>query len=377
MKNILKTAYIVLFLAALCAVPVSFPFIKDKEFSENENRYLAAKPDFSFSGLIDGEFTKEAEKYIDDQFPLRDLWTSAKVNILKAVGCRDINGVYLCEDGYLIEKWLDSDFNSKQLKENISAVNLFLTSHKSEKSSVIIVPTALEILSEKLPYGAPFFDQSDAFEIIEENIDSKIFYNPEDILIKHNNEYIYYRTDHHWTSYGAFLTYCGWTGKSEDVTVKEYDITCATNSFLGSLYSKVPGLKCTNDEIFLYNERSNNTYTVFYDYGRTENDSIYADNHLSEKDKYLVFLDGNHPEITIKTSVKNNRKLLIFKDSYANSFIPFLLSDYEEIHIIDPRYFNRKIDEYISENGINEFLFLYNIKNFCEDSSLSKVLNTR
>ena len=138
MKNSLKTAYIVIFLAALCAVPVSFPFIKDKEFSENENRYLAAKPDFSFSGLTDGEFTKEAEKYIDDQFPLRDLWTSAKVNILKAVGCRDINGVYLCEDGYLIEKWLDSDFNSKQLKENISAVNLFLTSHKSEKSSVII-----------------------------------------------------------------------------------------------------------------------------------------------------------------------------------------------------------------------------------------------
>ena len=377
MKNILKTAYIVLFLAALCAVPVSFPFIKDKEFSENENRYLAAKPDFSFSGLTDGEFTKEAEKYIDDQFPLRDLWTSAKVNILKAVGCRDINGVYLCEDGYLIEKWLDSDFNSKQLKENISAVNLFLTSHKSEKSSVIIVPTALEILSEKLPYGPPVFDQNDAFEIIEENIDSEIFYNPEDILIKHNNEYIYYRTDHHWTSYGAFLTYCGWTGKSEDVTVKEYDITCATNSFLGSLYSKVPGLKCKNDEIFLYNERNNNTYTVSYDYGRTENDSIYADIHLSEKDKYLVFLDGNHPEITIKTSVKNNRKLLIFKDSYANSFIPFLLSDYEEIHIIDPRYFNRKIDEYISENGINEFLFLYNIKNFCEDSSLSKVLNTR
>lgn len=376
MKNILKTAYIVLFLAALCAVPVSFPFIKDKEFSENENRYLAAKPDFSFSGLTDGEFTKEAEKYIDDQFPLRDLWTSAKVNILKAVGCRDINGVYLCEDGYLIEKWLDSDFNSKQLKENTAAVNLFLASHKSEKSSVIIVPTALEILSEKLPYGAPVFDQSDAFEIIEENIDSEIFYNPEDILIKHNNEYIYYRTDHHWTSYGAFLTYCGWTGKSEDVTVKEYDITCATNSFLGSLYSKVPGLKYKNDEIFLYNERNNNTYTVSYDYGRTENDSIYADIHLSEKDKYLVFLDGNHPEITIRTSLKNNRKLLIFKDSYANSFIPFLLSDYEEIHIIDPRYFNRKIDEYISENGINEFLFLYNIKNFCEDSSLSKVLYT-
>ena len=109
---------------------------------------------------------------------------------------------------------------------------------------------------------------------------------------------------------------------------------------------------------------------------RTETDSIYADIHLSEKDKYLVFLDGNHPEITIRTSLKNNRKLLVFKDSYANSFIPFLLSDYEEIHIIDPRYFNRKIDEYISENGINEFLFLYNIKNFCEDSSLSKVLYT-
>ena len=81
-------------------------------------------------------------------------------------------------------------------------------------------------------------------------------------------------------------------------------------------------------------------------------------------DKYQVFLGGNYPELKIKTNNKNEKNLLIIKDSYANSFIPFLINDYENICAIDMRYFKEDLKEYMAENEINEVLILYNMTNF-------------
>lgn len=195
------------------------------------------------------------------------------------------------------------------------------------------------------------------------------------LFTAHSTESLYYKTDHHWTTYGAFLAYSAWckmNGISTDIN--EFEIESVTEEFQGTLHSKVLGTHCAFDKIELFKRKNEIQYRVEFNFGKTYSDTVYAMERLSQKDKYQVFLNGNHPEITIKTSQTNGKHLLIVKDSFANAFIPFLLNDYETIHIIDPRYYHGNIDEYIKDNNINEYLFLYNIKNFCEDKNIPNVL---
>ncbi len=124
------------------------------------------------------------------------------------------------------------------------------------------------------------------------------------------------------------------------------------------------------DKIELYRQGEEDAYDVAYNFGKMRSHTVYASERLLQKDKYQVFLNGNHPEVTIRTSQTNGRHLLIIKDSFANAFVPFLLKDYETIHLIDLRYYNGSIDDYMLENDINECLILYNIKNFCEDKNI-------
>lgn len=369
--------YSVLFLLALFAVPLITLLSEDKTFSENENRYLTRKPRLSFEEILSGSFMQDTEEYVRDQFPGRDFFIAARADLTRAAGGREINGVYLGRDGYLLEKWLDSDFDPEQLMRNIEAVNRFSGQHDTDKVSVMIVPTSGFVLHDKLPENAPMFDQNTAFKMMLDNISAKAeFIDTRELMLNHRDEYIFYKTDHHWTSRGAFLAYSHWRGENgESVSEGEFKIEEATNSFKGSLYSKTLLSSCPADKIELYTEAVPTDYTVYYNFGREVSHSVYALDNLQKRDKYQVFLDGNHPEATIQTGNENGKRLLIFKDSFANSFIPFLLSDYESIHIIDLRYFISDIEDYIAENSVTEYLFLYNLKNFCEDKNLEKCLS--
>lgn len=369
-----KIIGIVLFLLMLYIVMFSYFIIKDRDFSENENRYLSQLPRLSVDAVLSGQYMQDIEQYIDDQFPKRDTWVTLKSDFSQLIGNREVNGVYLGDDKYLIEKWLPEDVDQELLKENIETLNSFAKNHPEQKMSLMIVPTAGLVLKDKLPDHAPMFDQNIAFKTIEDNITFNHFIDVRQVLMDHSEEYIYYKTDHHWTSYGAYLAYSEWCRMNGTETQQDdYEIESVSSSFRGSLFSKVLSSNCAEDRIELYNRKNQPEYTVSYNFGRTESDSVYALENLEKKDKYLVFLNGNHPEVTIRTSQSNNKHLLVFKDSFANSFIPFLLEDYETIHIIDLRYYNGDIDEYMAENSINECLVLYNIKNFCEDKGISKI----
>lgn len=167
MKKIGQITAILLFLAMLYGIPVSFLIQKDIAFSENENRYLADKPLLSLENMLSGKFMEGTERYIDDQFPQRDFWVSLKSDFLRLTGRKEINGVYLAGDGYLIEKWPESEFDEKQLTENIEALNRFAKRHPEQKISVMLVPTAGMILKDKLPENAPMFDQQIAYDLVK------------------------------------------------------------------------------------------------------------------------------------------------------------------------------------------------------------------
>lgn len=374
MKRKGRIAGIVLFLAALYIVPVSFAVRDDREFSENENRYLEQKPELSVQALLSGEYMEDAEKYISDQFPARELWVGAKSDFLRLTGAKEINGVYLGEDDFLIEKWLPGEPERKQAKENIGALNAYAEGHPEQKMSVMIVPTAELVLREKMPENAPASDQDMWIERVHGALSGFEWINIKPVLKEHAGEAVFYKTDHHWTTYGAFLAYEEWQkSRGEAVSKEQFEQETVTEHFQGSLYSKVLGSGCAEDSIELYRRKGEAPYTVSFQQGRDVSDSVYAMENLGKKDQYQVFLNGNHPELTIRSRNRNGKHLLIFKDSFANAWIPFAVNDFESIHVIDPRYFNGNIEEYIEENGITESLFLYNIKNFCEDKRLAKI----
>ena len=118
----------------------------------------------------------------------------------------------------------------------------------------------------------------------------------------------------------------------------------------------------------------NPLYTVTYDTEQRMTASAYAPEYLDSDDPYQIFFGGNHPKLTIRTAADTGRKLLVFKDSYATCLIPFLIPDFAQITVIDPRYYYDDLDMEILSSGYTDVLFLYNANTLSEDSCLVPVL---
>ncbi len=365
------------FSVIFCAILISTMIIclvkPTATFSENENRYLAKLPVFSAESLVSGEFTKQIEKYSTDQFPFRSTIVSLKAHAEKLLGKKESGGVFFASDGYLIEK--PSSDNLNILSSNINSINKL--SSLGYNTSVALVPTAFEIHCDKLPYGAYTPVQKDAA-----NLASKLcsqsnvnFIDPTSTLDAHKNEYIYFRTDHHQTSYGSYLVY---KHLCEKLNIDAYDESEFTkldlsDEFYGTMWSKAPLFDTSPDTISVYEPNFKIDYKVKYVAENKVSDSLYEKSWLDKKDKYAMFLDANHPIVQISSSNKNGKKLAVFKDSYANSILPFLSLHYEELYIIDLRYFNTNPISYLDENNIDDVLVLYNTSNFISDTNPAKL----
>lgn len=357
-----------IFLIIIFIFPILHITIKDKDISIIENRYLKKLPKFTFNNFISGDFSKDISEYLDDHFPFRDTFISIKSYFDILLGRTDINNVYLSKDNYLIEM-----FNNENIDITNRNIELINNLAKEVNVSVMLIPTSTEILKSLLPPFATSIDQKQYLKYIEKSLDNSIkFISPINILNEKNNEYIYYLTDHHYTTLGAYYSYLEFCKKFNITPIKkdDFNIIKVSDNFLGSLYSKVSLYNQKKDSIFLYIPKENKDLTV--DYGTKQSNSLYEFSHLENpRTQYNIFLDNNHPLIKISSSIKNGKKLAIIKDSYANSFIPFLTNHFEELHVIDLRFYKSNIFNYLKENNINDVLFYYNIKNFSEDRNLT------
>ena len=363
----IMTAMFIIFIFGIVILNMFTPI---KEFSESENRVLEQIPKFSFKSLFKGQFTTSYEKYISDQFPLRDVWVGVKSRSDNTIGKKESNGVYLGKDGYLLQQFTkptDDEFKSK-----IDAINKFDESVEGVNKYFMLVPTAINILHDKLPKYVDESEQNYYINKTKESINKDIkFVDVYNTLNSKKDEYIFYKTDHHWTTDGAYYAYetlgniMGFTPLSKsDFKIKE-----VTNDFYGSLYSRGGFRDINPDSIHLYlNENQDVNVEYFED--KPLKGSLYQMENLKKKDKYTVFLGGNHPLIKIKTQSDSDRKVLLIKDSYANSFTPFLTSHFSEIYLVDLRYYGENIKDFISENGITDVLLLYNANTFFEDVSI-------
>ncbi|MEG0826120.1 MAG: DHHW family protein [Bacilli bacterium] len=346
-------------------------FINEKKtFSENENRYLTSFPKYSFSTLENGKYTNNIKDYLSDHFPFRDEIMGFKTLTYKALGINQINDVYLGKDGYLIEKFKKMN-NMEQI---IIRINKFAEKLDNTNIQIMLVPTSASINDDKLPKYAINEDQNKIINDMYRQLN--ITNIPLFELFKNkNNEYqLYYKLDHHWTSYGAYFAYLKYCqlNKLKPITIEQYKIMTVTNEFYGTLYSKTNDYSLKPDSIVTFSLDSN--YTVTYKDTNKQTNSLYENSYLNKKDKYSYFLDNNHALIEITNmNVNNKNEVLIIKDSYANSFVPFLVNHYKKVNIIDPRYYKESISEYVKKNTIENILFLYNINTIDNDLGILSI----
>lgn len=346
---------------------------KDREFSDNENRKLAQIPEISLAALADGSYIEGWGDYVADQFPGRDFWISLNLWMNKLTGQKEANGVYLCGDDYLMQ--VPSSPDEENLGKNIDAINSFTQNHSNLSHYMSVIPNAVTIHADKLPKNAPVRDQAADLQSIASRLNGTQFLDVTDALMEHNTEQLFYRTDHHWTSLGAyyaFQTIASGMGITPPAA-NDYTTYTVSTTFEGTLASK-SGSHEAQDTVQICVPNTSIEYYVTYPDSQSNICSMYDRDALDQKDHYTVFFGGNYSRVDITTTADTSRNLLIFKDSYANCFVQFLYPYFDHITMIDPRYYYDNLEPVLNSEGITDVLYLYNADTFLTDSSLADVL---
>ena len=352
-----------------------------RAYSERENRYLQGRPTLSMDRVLSGQFGKDFETYTTDQFPMRDAWVSLKTMAGLAMLRPDNGRVYFGKQHRLFE--IPEPADAALQEKNCLAVAGFLEKVTREypeiRASVLLAPTATTVLEGALPACAPVADEAGLILRQRRALgESVVFCDPTPALLGQlDRESLYYRTDHHWTTRGAFLAYQALLTAQGETPLEERDFRIETVSedFFGTLYSKANLPLIPADTIEAYLPEEENPCTVTYDGGKTVRESLYDPSYLEGRDKYAYFLGGNHPLTEITTSVRNGRRLLVIKDSYAHALVPFLTAHYATIDMVDLRYFKEDLAAWMGDRGITDVLVLYNASTFASDRQLAAALS--
>ena len=363
--------YIVL--ALLLGVCVWMVEDEDRDFSEQENRNLAQFPEFSSETVFSGEFMSEFETYLADQFPVRDWCIKIKTAALRLSGQKLIGDYYLAEDNYLIQK--DSECDWERVDEMLDLVNRFSDEYENVNVSFMLIPTAMSIYENKLPYTVES-TQLDTMEQIASKLDDNVNYvDVYDAIYSARAIEMYYKTDHHWTSRAALVAFGEYADSlGIEYSDIDYEFYVVTNDFQGTCASG-SGIYETSDTIEICVPKdSAGTYVVNYVEDMRKTASLFESDKLEIKDKYQVFMGGNHSQVDVTTNAGTGRNLLLVKDSYGNCMVPILTKYFDKIIVIDPRYFSGDIYEVMMTYRINEVLFMYNVNSFVTDNSLDVML---
>jgi hypothetical protein len=392
---------VIIFCALLFAGGIASLSMKKTAVSEMENRKLASFPQYSDSMLLSGGYFRKIEIYYADNFPLRDKWISVSAALRRKFGFEsgDIKIYDPTNNAEANEKKdttknelnsgpLPNDGATGEVKKRVfvfknRAFEMFGGGAVMGKSYAnvinsynrlgipnlqvynLIIPVALEFeITEK--YKKLQRPNREAIENVYNNLDSNIKRVwAIDEIRKHRTEYIYFNTDHHWTSLGAYYAYRAFCETAGLTPVSLDTVASKTKpAFLGSLYrlTRDPGLQTNPDSVRYYLFRDSLNFYV----GTNEKlrywikSKMYAES-VKGAFSYSVFLQGDLPIVKIETQKKNGKKIAIVKESYGNAFAPFLANNYEKVIVVDQRYYTGDFLAMLKTEGINELLFINNI----------------
>lgn len=363
----------VFFLAFIFGFGIAGLIMKDRSFSDMENRTLAQQPEVTGEKIINGEFQDSLETYLSDQMPLRDGLYSLKVDYERLMLKTFQNGVYFADDGYLIQEYKE---NTGLVDNNVRYINGF-----AEKVDVpvtfMLVPTASSVLSDKLPAGCLNDDQLDTVNRVRDGLDERInFVCPiERLKTAAQKNQVFYRTDHHWTAQGAYAGYEElMKALGKRVADADYEYNTFKGEFYGTLYSKAPSA-IQQADTFTAPKNPMGTYTV--EFAKAQEDprtlvGMYDVTKLETKDKYATLFGGNFSHLTIHSNAANDEHVLVIKDSYANAVLPYLADSFSTVEVVDMRYYHMEeqtVSELIKAKGITQVILLYNVDFFDSDNN--------
>lgn len=365
----------------VCAMLLGFVIaflVSDKEsFSVNENRYLAKFPAFTWENVKSGAFTEGIENYFADHFPGRDFFLSLMTEAERISGRKEINGVYLADDGSLIEAYK----NPKNVEKEIEQFSKLSENVEGARCMLMLVPTAVEVYSDKLPKNSGYDHlQKQVIERIYEAVPEKLQTIDaskmlKDAAEKTGEERLYYRTDHHWTTCGAYEGYRAFCEAAgfEAVPLSDYNSAVVSEDFKGTIYSKLNDPHFGSDEIISFEKPAWKLKVEYSDTGEIT-DTLYNLEYLSQKDQYSYFLNNIHPMVTITNDDVREGALALVKDSYANSLVPFLVEHYHTIYVFDTRYYKGGPSKFINEHpDITDVLILYNMNTIDNDTGIGGI----
>lgn len=365
-------AVLALFLLMVVGFSLLNLFWPKRDMSDLENRKLAQMPSFSVKTLLNGDFLQDFATYMQDQVAFRDRWIdleSAFNNL--AFAKVEESDILLGKDGWMFTKLFDvSADTQKQLNKNLEAVTNFASRHPG-KVTFLLAPSASVIYPEMLPLGAPMVDENAMLDDIFAQVSSSAeVLDLRDVFTREKDSYLYYKTDHHWTTEGAYLAYeqfCQQKGLTPFDTTTHQAVEVP--DFYGTHYSAARRWDVQPDTITYY--PLENPMTVYDINGETQyserkTETMVNTEKFDTRDKYAAFLDGNNGYSVIQGN--GTGSILVVKDSYANCFVPFLTANYAKIGVVDLRNFSYGLDSTIESEGYDQVLILYNFQTFIADN---------
>lgn len=369
MIRIFKRLPGVIFMVLLLGLAGKEALSHQRTYSPVEKRELQTRPEISITKVLDGRFQRKYESYLRDQFPGRDHWVSFQTDMELFMGKNEIHNVYIGKNHYLLEHYTEKEFDPQQISKNVQALEKFVGKAKQNADvHVMMVPTKSWVLREKLPAFAPHYKEQKFYDALQQKLEKEdVLISVEPVLDAHKEEEIYYRTDHHWTTLGAWYAYEQYTkavGGDLQRAQGKKKFRCISKDFYGTTYAKINYARQA-DKIEIYEPADK--LRVVYNMGEKKTKTLYDVSFLKTADQYSVFTGGNQAVLEITGGIKNGKTLLLIKDSFANSILPFLAEDYEKLVVVDLRQLNVSGDRLLEMFSPTDILILYNSAQFAQD----------
>ena len=375
LKELKQYPLLVLFFLFIFCFMIADGLWPKRTESDLERRDLAQFPKFSFSSLVKNEWTAKYGEYTKDQVIERDSWLKAQ-SLCESLLFRkeEIGGAMIGKNDALFTKMFAlTPTEEKLLQKNTTLVQQFIEKFPGQVT-FLLAPSSSVINAEELPANTPMLDENARLDTIFSTVgEANSLDLREPFTAAKDDVQLYYDTDHHWTSYGTYLAYqqfCQMRGLTP-MEVSESDYTTVPG-FYGTTYSKALYWKSKPDTIaYLDLPNAMTVWNVSPTFELTENftATMYDKSKLETGDKYAMFLYGNNGYSTIEGDGEGS--ILVVKDSYANSFIPYLTANYARIGVIDPRGFGLSVADFAQQEGYDEVLLLFNFQSFKESTFLS------
>lgn len=362
-----RMQFVLVVLLSLLLLGLATVLIPARAFSESENRPLTQMPAVNADAVLGGTFQSELSDYLSDQIPLRPMWMRLYTGMQKLMGKKEIGGVYVGREHHYFKAFTDADYSPSKAEAIFDLMDSFVRG-TGLPSTVLLVPSPGTVLADRLPAHAPYYDADPVYELAQELLSCPVMDLRDDFTARAGDTQLYYKTDHHWTTQGAYLAYEAYC-RLKQLTPEPYIMTPVTQDFYGTNHTKILDAAAEPDTILAVQKLP--PMEVRYEDG-TVSDSPYRPDLLTHKDQYTYFFGGNWGRVTLRTQAQGGH-LLVIKDSFANCFVPFLAAHYGQITMVDLRHFEGDLLKLIREEGVTELLFLYEASNLLTDVGIESL----